>query len=1037
MKSTIRVLLFSISFFHFFTHSKAQNLCGQNFVFIPVTADCPNTPYTLVFEDNFDGSALDQSKWATYHSDWPAPVDRTIFHSRSNPCWREPNYFSDDNVTVANGYCMLSCKEEQFIYTGVSEADITCETSGETVWQQGVAFSETFEYTSGMIKSLFTFAPEQYVKIEAKIQLPIGVDFWPGFWMFSGDEIDIFEFFSSINGKWRSGHISSTQGAGCGTNHGPENFVGTDHIWTCEVNPYEIKYYLDNVLFKTVARYHNLSGSPIICNGSSHTTGVLENTFFPVSGRRYPIILDFSLNPYGDGDPTLGASPYLPASMKIDWVRVYTKKPEGCLSPDVVNEDIVIETGQNVTWDSDMAINNRNVIVEEGATLHITDAVIAFTEGNNLTVKAGGTLHLYQAIMTSCGDSWTGIIAESSSSMNQSDIDIKHLSKIENAQIGLNVRSSGSASLTAPEILVEDGIIFSNCGIGVFLLGNCNDVYFKTYNTFENCRYGIVGLNSHGARIRKTQFLNCSITAIDGMNSSFRIWGGNTFRNNDIGVQLDGTHPLAGTLTIGDLGQGWNFFEDNNSDIISIGIVGGQGGNIVNNRLEDCTGSSSTVFFGANQYRFGNNFILDNSSVGVYAGYTGTSSNNINCNEFYDNQQSDLYYSGSNNNSAFLNNTFSGNNHNVNVAALGAQIIAQVGTIDESATNCFSSTGADILSDDSFKYYYFDDSNGSNCQEPFTSGSYNKIETIIEKDWCFGNIGVFGRLNIPGNGGIALSFGSGFSPSLVCTACVMDSIVHHSNNYNNLAQSVSGSGNNSRSTGMDTTALLEAQWWMHEWVNFGVYLAIELEDYLLADQILAPLTDWHWQQQYFGLQIVEQDWAQAQSLLNAMPQTTTDQIYFKQTQALNLKLWQSVVHGLDSFTTAEISLLDSIAQAEEPSSAYANAIHRLITGIGFLPIIDDVGQHTSSRITSIDNKVNTTPAVILYPVPLSQGELIIEAQQNMDKIVIFDSMGTKQLSSIPSDQRVKLDVSKIPSGIYFVRIDLEDGSTHQQPLMIK
>jgi len=124
--------------------------------------------WKLVFEDNFDGSALDRSVWAT----------RYIYGNEKQDKLNDEvqRYRDNDNHVVKDGVL-----------------DLVARKTGEGA------------YESGMIRSLQTF---YYGYYEARVKLPKGKGIWPAFWLNSDydasgalswpPEIDIMEYV--VNG---------------------------------------------------------------------------------------------------------------------------------------------------------------------------------------------------------------------------------------------------------------------------------------------------------------------------------------------------------------------------------------------------------------------------------------------------------------------------------------------------------------------------------------------------------------------------------------------------------------------------------------------------------------------------------------------------------------------------------------------------------------------------------------------------------------------------------------------------------------------
>ena len=64
----------------------------------------------------------------------------------------------------------------------------------------------------------------------------------------------------------------------------------------------------------------------------------------------------------------------------------------------------------------------------------------------------------------------------------------------------------------------------------------------------------------------------------------------------------------------------------------------------------------------------------------------------------------------------------------------------------------------------------------------------------------------------------------------------------------------------------------------------------------------------------------------------------------------------------------------------------------------------------------------------LYPNPV-QDKLYIEAEAEIEEIVVYDVYGRRQVTETPSHQgNLSIDVSNLNSGVYFVKIKTEEGN---------
>ena len=239
----------------------------------------PNT-WHLVWQDEFDGNALDESKWS-YEVQRPGWVT----HELENYTTRRP-----ENVRVENGHLVIE---------------------GRRDWFGG------YEYSSGRIKTQ-GHASWTYGRVEARMQLPGGWGTWPAFWMMPDDfsrgwpacgEIDIMEEVGydqdnvhatthSLSYNWqRPEQRTSTYGVG--------GMTTAYHVYAAEWTTEGIDFYVDG---------HRYFTSP-----NDHT----GDDAWPFHKRFY-VILNLAIG--GDWGGARGVDPNIwPRQMLVDYVRVYQK----------------------------------------------------------------------------------------------------------------------------------------------------------------------------------------------------------------------------------------------------------------------------------------------------------------------------------------------------------------------------------------------------------------------------------------------------------------------------------------------------------------------------------------------------------------------------------------------------------------------------------------------------------------------------------------------------------------------------------------
>lgn len=231
--------------------------------------------YQLVWSDEFNGSSVNTSNWTM---------------ETGNPgVNNEEEYYQASNATVSNGNLVITAQQQSV--GGQSYTSARMNTSGK-----------------------FSIA---YGRIEARIKLPLGQGLWPAFWMLGNNigsvgwpqcgEIDIMEHINTDDLIYGTMHWNAGSGAvqyGSNTTTTPSDY----HVYAVEWTPNSINWYVDNTLYVT----GNIAGN-------INNTGAFHNPFF--------IILNMAVG--GDFPGTTVNNSALPASMYVDYVRVYQAIPIG------------------------------------------------------------------------------------------------------------------------------------------------------------------------------------------------------------------------------------------------------------------------------------------------------------------------------------------------------------------------------------------------------------------------------------------------------------------------------------------------------------------------------------------------------------------------------------------------------------------------------------------------------------------------------------------------------------------------------------
>lgn len=277
----------------------------------PPTTSGTSTPagWKLFWADDFNGSALDTSKWS---------VDNNSYLAGNN----ELECYKTDNVKVNSGNLVIEARKE-----GVS--------CGSTAFQP---------YSSGMIRTSGKFSTA-YGRFEMRARFPKGKGLWPAFWTTSQNypyggngrsgELDIVEVIGSKPNVVVGTAHWAYNGCGWGcSRYGYEyTMPGGDtadgfHTYAMEWEPGRIAWYLDGV------KYYELGNNGAYKWGSQATnlSKSTDYTSNPLAAYPAPfdasnpqqLIVNLAVGGTWPGSPD-SATPF-PSQMQVDYVRVF-KRP--------------------------------------------------------------------------------------------------------------------------------------------------------------------------------------------------------------------------------------------------------------------------------------------------------------------------------------------------------------------------------------------------------------------------------------------------------------------------------------------------------------------------------------------------------------------------------------------------------------------------------------------------------------------------------------------------------------------------------------
>ena len=176
--------------------------------FTSCNSNIPSDTWNLVWEDNFNGSSLDTSKWNVLLRE----------HSKHN----ELQYYVPDEVYVEKGLLRLRSRIRKY---------------GD------------MEYTSGRLDTRNKFAPV-YGRFEISAKLPVGQGIWPAYWLYPQ------------NRNWQMEYVMSEAVA-----NGRESSIPEERPWYSEIDIMEFLGHEPNVLYGTL-HYYSFDGQKKTSSGT-------------------------------------------------------------------------------------------------------------------------------------------------------------------------------------------------------------------------------------------------------------------------------------------------------------------------------------------------------------------------------------------------------------------------------------------------------------------------------------------------------------------------------------------------------------------------------------------------------------------------------------------------------------------------------------------------------------------------------------------------------------------------------------------------
>lgn len=926
------------------------------------TIPCPPSNYDLVFEDHFNGNQINNTNW------W---LDYTAIPTTEGEYG--PAVFIPENVYVENGICKIKVLRETHDWNGIS-----------------------FPVTAGSMRAKQNYSPGEHLIMEARIKIPATGDcLWPAFWTFSIDyELDFFEVFDIGS----SSEVAISQRDWTSPGNDPwdcqykepipnQNYY---HIWRAEINPYTYKVFVDGVqIGPTFKKYKNID---LEC-GDIVPAGTLRElkSFFDVPNTYFGPLLWMS------AWFNCNTNNLQPTTLDIDWVKVWRGKP--CISN---NDYLLVEDGQNITIDQNTQY--QGIFIEEGGILNINNCQVEFPNEGRLTVD-GGTLNLNNATLKPghCGY-WKGVSATKGSTL-----EIINQSKISKAEIGLSMgKAYKLIPDSSPSLILENSHI-TDCGIGIYFGPGETDSEIK--NTYiRNGNLGLYTFNSYGLTIENIYIYNTP-TCVNLVDSSVKIEN-STFKEGEIGVLIEGTYPLSAGIIMGDYTglHTFNVFEDLDFGVVVDGVNDPVGASIYNNVFTNV--NQIACYLGGDSQTSVRNNTTNNNLSGLMSDACGENENLFFCNQLNNSQQGNIIFQDENSNTSFLNNYFGGSNFS-NVLLHRAKIQEDIGQNNLSASNCFTPNAGliELGPSETFNYHYFDDATSGNCQEPYGTATFGKIEANIEIDYCDSKVGVY---NLIETGSEQNIIQDPFCKTHITWTQVLDSISHWATKV------INEGGDNPYTSEVDPVgpSLPSLNWTVRifdQWVNYALYRSIKLNNEEGGLGILNSLQAYKWQRRLFGYYLRLGDIESADSLLGALPQSNLDQINFVLIQSLNIKRLRD-----EEINNSELNILFQFANSQVPSKGYARSLYHLLTGDN-VPISIPQLPSPQNLLSSIQDQSNKE--ILFFPNPANE-KLTIRLRNHLSaKISVVDLFGRVFYEKLHHQPNSEINVSNLKNGVYLVSIE--------------
>lgn len=283
--------------------------------------------WQLVWEDDFNGNSIDQSKWV--HD-----IGTGSQYGLTGWGNSEKQYYQPQNTTLVNGIAKIEVKQES---NGIVDS-----------WGNSSYYSSSKITTKGK----FDF---RYGKVEARIKTLDGQGFWPAFWMLPNNgswpcdgEIDIME-------QWGNPYLTNqTSGA---AHIGTCPYSSSTHFYETSSSYISTGSYADNfhtysLIWKEDTITWYVDETELFSLNPSSYWSIPSQSAWPFNANEWYLMINLAITQAGPNSNTV-----FPNQMEIDYVRVYQENLTNSINIDNKNKYTVFPNPANDV----LTIQGKNV----------------------------------------------------------------------------------------------------------------------------------------------------------------------------------------------------------------------------------------------------------------------------------------------------------------------------------------------------------------------------------------------------------------------------------------------------------------------------------------------------------------------------------------------------------------------------------------------------------------------------------------------------------------------------------------------------